>query len=50
MYFIGGLAKNMKMRRRAAIFFMDNFDEVCASVPACMSHMDFIPGIDARAI
>ncbi|KAF8162440.1 leucyl aminopeptidase [Mycena galopus ATCC 62051] len=28
MYFIGGLVQNIKTRRRAAIFFTDNFDEM----------------------
>ncbi|KAJ6627972.1 peptidase family M1-domain-containing protein [Mycena sp. CBHHK59/15] len=28
MYFIGGLAQSLKMRRRAAIFILDNFDEM----------------------
>ncbi|KAJ7247921.1 hypothetical protein B0H12DRAFT_1203161 [Mycena haematopus] len=28
MYFIGGLAQNIKTRRRAVTFFLDNFDEM----------------------
>ncbi|KAJ6557958.1 peptidase family M1-domain-containing protein [Mycena capillaripes] len=31
MYFIGGLAQNIKTRRRVAQFFMDNFDELAFS-------------------
>ncbi|KAF7360192.1 Aminopeptidase 1 [Mycena venus] len=43
IYFISGLAQNIKTRRRAAIFFMDNFDEMHERFKDGFSMADLLP-------